>query len=123
MSLLVFLDKSFKFEPNFCNCCHDLMQIAMNFNDVATVSVERSDYRIHFWYMSKDDAIIIMKNSDLREKSGSLQKNFSCLNIRKNEHFRTRLLEQAKQYYENNEERLQEQARIEYTELSNEEKI
>ena len=48
----------------------------MNFNDVATVSVERSDYRIHFWYMSKDDAIIIMKNSDLREKSGSLQKKF-----------------------------------------------
>ena len=94
----------------------------MNFNDVATVSVERSDYRIHFWYMSKDDAIIIMKNSDLREKSGSLQKNFCCLNIRKNEHFRTRLLEQAKQYYENNEERLQEQARNEYTELSNEEK-
>ena len=95
----------------------------MNFNDVAAVSVERSDYRIHFWYMSKDDAIIIMKNSDLREKSGSLQKKFSCLNIRKNEHFRTRLLEQAKQYYENNKERLQEQARNEYTELSNEEKI
>ena len=45
----------------------------MNFNDVAIVSVKRSDYRTHFWYMSKNNAIIIMKNSNLNEKSGSLQ--------------------------------------------------
>ena len=44
----------------------------MIFNDVAIVSVKRSDYRIHFWHMSKDDAINIMKNSNLNEKSGSL---------------------------------------------------
>ena len=41
----------------------------MTFNDVAIVSVKRSDNRIHFWYMSKDDAINIMKNSKLNEKS------------------------------------------------------
>ena len=45
---------------------------AMNFNDVAIVSVNGSNYRIHFWYMSKDDVINIMKNSDLNEKSGLL---------------------------------------------------
>ena len=39
-------------------------------NDVAIVSVKGSDYRIHFWYMNIDDAINIMKNSDLNEKSG-----------------------------------------------------
>ena len=66
-----FLDKCFKYEPYLCNGCHDLMQKAMNFNDVAIVSLKGSDYRIHFWYMSKDDAINIMKNSDLK-KSGSL---------------------------------------------------
>ena len=32
----------------------------MNFNDVAIVSVKASDYRIHFWYVSKDDATNIM---------------------------------------------------------------
>ena len=48
------------------------MQKAMNFNDVAIVFVEGSDCRIHFWYMSKDDAIYIMKNSDLNEKRGLL---------------------------------------------------
>ena len=38
----------------------------MNFN-VSIVSVERSDYRIHFKYMSKDDAISIIKNSDVKK--------------------------------------------------------
>ena len=39
----------------------------MDFNYVAFVSIKRSAYRIHFWYMSKDDAINIMKNSDLKK--------------------------------------------------------
>ena len=43
-----FLDKGFKYEPYLCNCCHDLMQKAINFNDFAIVSVKGSDYRIHF---------------------------------------------------------------------------
>ena len=48
------------------------MQKAMSFNDVTIVSVKGSDYRVHFWYMSKDDAKNFMKNSDLNEKSGLL---------------------------------------------------
>ena len=43
-----FLDKSFSYEPYLCSGCHDLMQTAMNFNDVAIVSNKGSDYRIHF---------------------------------------------------------------------------
>ena len=35
------------------------MQKAINFNDLAIVSIKKSDYRIHFWYMSKSDAINI----------------------------------------------------------------
>ena len=38
--------------------CHDLMQKAIDFVDVTIASVKRSDYRSHFWYTSKDDAII-----------------------------------------------------------------
>ena len=45
------------YEPYLCSGCHDLMQKAMNFNDVAIVSIKGNYYRIHFWYMSKDDAI------------------------------------------------------------------
>ena len=44
----------------------------MSFNDVAIVSIKGSDYRIHFWYMSKDDAISIMHNSNLSDKTGTL---------------------------------------------------
>ena len=59
-----FLDKNFKWEPYLCNGCHDLMQKALNFNDVVIAFVKGSDYRIHFWYMNKNDAINIMKNSN-----------------------------------------------------------
>ena len=68
-----FLDKNFKYEPYFCNGSHDLMRKAMNFNDVAVVSSKRNDYRIHFWYTSKIDAISIMNNFRLNEKIGALQ--------------------------------------------------
>ena len=51
-----FLDKGFTYEPHLCNGCHNLMQKAMNPN-VAIVSINGSDYRIHFWYMSKNNAI------------------------------------------------------------------
>ena len=33
----------------------------MNFNDAAIVSAEGSDYRIHFWYMNRNDAVNTMK--------------------------------------------------------------
>ena len=48
------------------------MQKAVSFNDIAIVYVKGSAYRIHFWYMSKDDAINIMNNSSLIDKMGVL---------------------------------------------------
>ena len=57
----------FTCEPHLCNGCHDLMEKAMSFNDVAIVSIKGGDYRIHFWQMSKDDAIDIMKNPDSKK--------------------------------------------------------
>ena len=59
-------------EPYLCNGCHDLMQKAMSFNDVAIAYVKGSAYRIHFWYISKNDAISIMSNSNLIDKKGVL---------------------------------------------------
>ena len=67
-----FLDKNFYYEPYLCNGCHDLMQKAMKFDDVAVVSIKGNDYRIHFWYMSKNDAIVLMTYSNLNDKSGIL---------------------------------------------------
>ena len=63
-----FKDIGFKYELYFCNGCHDLMQKAMTFNNVAVVYVRGNTYRINFWYMSKFDAINIMNGSNLVDK-------------------------------------------------------
>ena len=44
----------------------------MSVNDVAIVYVKGSAYKIHFWYMSKNDAINIMNNSNLVDEMGVL---------------------------------------------------
>ena len=65
-----FKDISFKYEPYLCNGYHDLMQKAMSFNNVAIVYVKGSAYRMHFCYMSKDDAMNIINGSNLVDKMG-----------------------------------------------------
>ena len=75
-----FLDKGSKFEPYVRNGFYDLMQKAMSFND-AFASVKGNDNKIHFWYISKNDAINMMKNSDLNEKSDYYD-FFSCFDIK-----------------------------------------
>ena len=67
-----FKDIGFKYETYLCNGCHDLMQKALTFNIVAIVYVKWSAYKIHFWYMSKDDAINTMNGSNLVDKMGVL---------------------------------------------------
>ena len=62
----------FKYEPYLCNGFHDVMQKAMSFNNVAIAYVQGNAYRIHFWYMGKDDAINIMNGSNLVDKRATL---------------------------------------------------
>ena len=52
-----FLDKNFNYKKYLCNGCHDLMQKTINFNDVDIASIKENDYRIHFWFMSKDEEL------------------------------------------------------------------
>ena len=44
----------------------------VSIKNLAVVSSKRNAYRIHFWYMSKNDAISIMHNSNLIDKKGVL---------------------------------------------------
>ena len=67
-----FKDIGFKYEKYLCNGCHDLMQKAMSFNNVATVYVKGIAFRMNFWCMSKDDVISIMNSSNLVDKMGVL---------------------------------------------------
>ena len=50
-----FKDIGFKYETYLCN-------------NIAIVYIKENAYRIHFWYMSKDDAINIMNGSNLVDK-------------------------------------------------------
>ena len=67
-----FKDIGFRYEPYLCNGCHDLMQKALSFDNVAIVYVKENAYRIHFWYISKDDAINVINGSNLVDKRGVL---------------------------------------------------
>ena len=97
------------------------MQKAMNFNDVAIVSIKGNDYRIYFWYMSKNDAISIMNNSNLNEKNRTIiifftiyKKNESENKTTYYERSKDVILNRAKDYYENNKEKLRKRARKKY---------
>ena len=87
----------------------------MTFNDAVIVSAKGSDYRINFWYMSKDDAINIMKNSDLDEKSGLLyffkkyKMGDKTTYYQKN---KEKLLNEAKEYRANNKDCENKQEKI-----------
>ena len=43
-----FLNYSFKFQPNVCNRCHDLLMISMNLSNIAILNIKGSDYRCFF---------------------------------------------------------------------------
>ena len=44
----------------------------MGFNNIAILCIKGSAYRIHFWCMSKDDAINIRNGSNLVHRRGVL---------------------------------------------------
>ena len=67
-----FKDIGYKYELYLSNGCHDLMQKAMSFNNIAIVYVKGDAHRIHIWYMSKNDAINITNGSVLLDKKGVL---------------------------------------------------
>ena len=46
--------------------------VAISVNDAAIFPVKRNDYRIHFLYLSKDEAINLLRNADLIEISGKV---------------------------------------------------
>ena len=67
-----FLNYSFKFQPNVCNRCHDLLMTSINLSNIAILNIKGSDYCCIVSLISKNEAINLMQNADLTEKSGTL---------------------------------------------------
>ena len=68
-----FLNYSFKFQPNVCNRCHDLLMMSMNPNNISILHIKGSDYGcIIISLISKNEAINLLQNTDFTEKSETL---------------------------------------------------
>ena len=64
-----FLNHLFKFQSNVCSRCHDLLMMSMNLSDTDILNIKSSDYRCIISLISKSEAINLMQNADLTEKS------------------------------------------------------
>ena len=67
-----FLSKNLKFQPNVCNRCHDLLMMSMNLSNIVILNIKDSNYSCIISGISKNEAINLMKNIDLTEKSRTL---------------------------------------------------
>ena len=67
-----FLTYNFKFQPNICNRCHDLLRMSMNFSDITILNIKDSDYCCIIGLISKNEAINLLQSADLTKKSGTL---------------------------------------------------
>ena len=69
LSLLAFLDKGFKFQPNVCNGYYDVLMMSMNLSNIDTLNINGADYRCIVNEISKTESINLMQNINLSEKS------------------------------------------------------
>ena len=55
-----FLNYSFKFQPNVCNRCHNLLMTSMNLSDIAILDIKGSNYCCIISLITKDVTINLM---------------------------------------------------------------
>ena len=67
MPLLAFFDKGFKFQPDVCNICHDVLMMSMNLSNIAILKIQGIDYCCILSEISKNEAINLLRNADLTE--------------------------------------------------------
>ena len=67
-----YLDKWFKFQPDVCNECHEVLMISMNLSNIDIINTYGPGYYCIISRISKREAIDIMQNIDLTDKSGTL---------------------------------------------------
>ena len=67
-----FLNKAFKFQSYVCNGWHGLLIMSMSLSGIAILSIKGSDNICIISGINKSEAINLMQNIDLTEKSGTL---------------------------------------------------
>ena len=67
-----FLNYIFKFQPNVCDRCHDLLMMSVNLSDIVISNIKGSNYRFIISLISKNEIINLLQNADLNEKIRAL---------------------------------------------------
>ena len=67
-----FLNYSFKFQPNVCNRCHDLLMMSINLSEIAILNIKCFEYHCIVSLISNNEAINLLQNADLTERSRTL---------------------------------------------------
>ena len=67
-----FLNFSFKFQPDVCHKCHDLLMMSVTISDITISNIKGSDCRCIVSLISKNKAINLLQNADLTLKIGIL---------------------------------------------------
>ena len=65
---LFFLNKGFKFQPNVCNRCYDLIIMSINLSDNAILNIKSADYCCIISRISKTEVINLMQKVNLTVK-------------------------------------------------------
>ena len=68
-------------QPDVCNGCHDVLMMSMNLNDIAVLNIHGLDYRCIINRISESEAVNLLQNADLSEKSGTFQVKSFLYNI------------------------------------------
>ena len=58
----------YKFEPNFCNKCHDVLMTTYELKNIAILNVKEVDFRCSLWGISRDEAVNRLNNSVIEDK-------------------------------------------------------
>ena len=67
-----FLNKEFTFQSYVLNRCHDLVMMYMKLNDINILNIKNANYCCIISGIRKNEAIKLLQNIDLTEKSGIL---------------------------------------------------
>ena len=72
-----FLNYSFKFQPNFCNKCYDLLMMSVNRSDIAISNIKGSGYYYQFNQPKKKN-----NNNTIQDKvSADVKKEFDSESV------------------------------------------
>ena len=73
-----FLDEGFQFQPDVCNRCHDTL-MSTKLSNIAILNIQSVDCLCNINRISKSEAMGLLQNPNLNEKSGTFKTKKSVM--------------------------------------------